>query len=148
MVDMLGLKTYSRPPGCTSYEYESTCTCNLKCKKKNQYIYSCRCDGKGRPMEDYGSRIREDYITGTYEGDRFTRYWCCTAYDRNDRAPEYEPIKTLERKTEEELIIIGQTVSTVVATAGIGYFAYRALRLLPSLIPALWFTIPANLATP
>jgi RHS repeat-associated protein len=38
----------------------------------------------------------------------------------------------------------------VKVTAGIGaaYIAYRGLRLLPSLAPPLWWTIPANLAVP
>lgn len=37
------------------------------------------------------------------------------------------------------------------ATAGavaIGYLAYRAVRLLPSLLPPLWWTLPANVAVP
>jgi hypothetical protein len=35
-----------------------------------------------------------------------------------------------------------------VATVGAGYLAYRGLRMLPSLFPPLWPTIPANLAIP
>ena len=32
--------------------------------------------------------------------------------------------------------------------AGGGYLAYRGLRMLPSLVPVLWPTIPYNLVTP
>ncbi len=41
--------------------------------------------------------------------------------------------------------------STVVKTAaGIGatYAAYRAIRMIPSLVPPLWWTLPANVAVP
>jgi len=31
---------------------------------------------------------------------------------------------------------------------GTGYFIYRGIRMLPSLIPVLWWTIPANAITP
>lgn len=31
---------------------------------------------------------------------------------------------------------------------GLGYLAYRALRMLPSLAPPLWWTIPGNAAVP
>lgn len=30
----------------------------------------------------------------------------------------------------------------------VGYAAYRGLRILPSLAPPLWWTIPANIVTP
>jgi hypothetical protein len=35
-----------------------------------------------------------------------------------------------------------------VATVGVGYLIYRGIRLLPSLFPPLWWTIPENLAIP
>jgi hypothetical protein len=34
------------------------------------------------------------------------------------------------------------------ATVGVGYLIYRGIRLLPSLFPPLWWTIPENLAIP
>ena len=36
----------------------------------------------------------------------------------------------------------------VVGVAGVGYLIYRGVRMLPSLTPWTWWTIPANLATP
>jgi len=34
------------------------------------------------------------------------------------------------------------------ASAAAGYAIYRGLRMLPSLAPPLWWTIPANIVTP
>ena len=42
----------------------------------------------------------------------------------------------------------GTVLAAAAATAGAGYIAYRCLRMLPSLAPPLWWTIPANVATP
>ncbi|WP_460227975.1 hypothetical protein, partial [Aurantivibrio infirmus] len=39
-------------------------------------------------------------------------------------------------------------VATTVAVGGTIYVVYRCLRMLPSLIPVLWPTIPANAAIP
>ncbi|HEY9286023.1 MAG TPA: hypothetical protein VIP46_21410, partial [Pyrinomonadaceae bacterium] len=36
----------------------------------------------------------------------------------------------------------------VAAGVGVGYLIYRGVRMLPSLAPPLWWTIPANLAIP
>lgn len=33
-------------------------------------------------------------------------------------------------------------------TVGAGYLIYRGIRMIPSLFPALWWTIPANVAVP
>jgi type VI secretion system secreted protein VgrG len=40
------------------------------------------------------------------------------------------------------------TAGAVAATMFGGYVAYRCLRMLPSLLPPLWPTIPANLTLP
>jgi hypothetical protein len=34
------------------------------------------------------------------------------------------------------------------AAVGTGYLIYRGIRMIPSLAPPLWWTIPANLAIP
>jgi hypothetical protein len=39
-------------------------------------------------------------------------------------------------------------VATVVIGAAGAYIIYRCVRMLPSLAPPLWWTIPFNLATP
>jgi len=43
---------------------------------------------------------------------------------------------------------VAETMTGVAAGLGTGYLLYRAARMLPSLAPALWPTIPANMATP
>ncbi|MEM1033585.1 MAG: hypothetical protein AAGN82_24835 [Myxococcota bacterium] len=39
-------------------------------------------------------------------------------------------------------------VAGAAATVGAGYVIYRGVRMLPSLLPPLWWTIPANAAIP
>jgi hypothetical protein len=41
-----------------------------------------------------------------------------------------------------------QTGVTVAVTAGGIYLLYRCARMIPSLAPPLWWTIPANAAVP
>ena len=43
---------------------------------------------------------------------------------------------------------IGKGLATVGASAAAGYIIYRGVRILPSLVPPLWWTIPANIAVP
>jgi hypothetical protein len=38
--------------------------------------------------------------------------------------------------------------AAAVGAVGVGYAAYRVVRMIPSLFPALWWTIPANAAVP
>lgn len=41
-----------------------------------------------------------------------------------------------------------KTLAVVGGTVGAGYLIYRGVRILPSLFPPLWWTIPENLAFP
>jgi RHS repeat-associated protein len=41
-----------------------------------------------------------------------------------------------------------RTAAKVGASIGLGYLVYRAARLVPSVLPPLWWTIPANVAIP
>ena len=43
---------------------------------------------------------------------------------------------------------VGKGLAVVGGSAAAGYLIYRGVRMLPALVPALWWTIPANLATP
>ncbi|WP_157687495.1 hypothetical protein [Burkholderia lata] len=45
-------------------------------------------------------------------------------------------------------VVEAENACKVAAGAGAAYAAYRVIRLLPSLLPAAWWTIPANLAAP
>lgn len=42
----------------------------------------------------------------------------------------------------------GSTVVKTAAGVGAAYVAYRCIRMLPSLVPPLWWTLPANAAVP
>lgn len=42
----------------------------------------------------------------------------------------------------------GSTVVKAAAGVGAAYVAYRCIRMLPSLAPPLWWTIPSNAAVP
>ncbi|OEE67125.1 hypothetical protein A1OO_15320 [Enterovibrio norvegicus FF-33] len=41
-----------------------------------------------------------------------------------------------------------QAVAGAAATVGLGYLIYRGIRMIPSLAPPLWWTVPGNLALP
>jgi len=41
-----------------------------------------------------------------------------------------------------------QKAATVAFVGGIAYVVYRCLRMVPSLFPPLWPTLPANIAVP
>jgi len=43
---------------------------------------------------------------------------------------------------------VATAAGATVVTIGVGYLIYRGIRLLPSLFPPLWPTLPANLAIP
>jgi len=45
-------------------------------------------------------------------------------------------------------IVTGEDIATGALIIGGGYLVYRGIRMLPSLIPAMWWTIPINAATP
>ena len=43
---------------------------------------------------------------------------------------------------------VGKGLAVVGGAAAAGYIIYRGVRMLPSLVPPLWWTIPANVAIP
>ena len=42
----------------------------------------------------------------------------------------------------------GEVFFKTTATVGVGYLIYRGIRMLPSLLPGMWWSIPANAVTP
>jgi hypothetical protein len=55
----------------------------------------------------------------------------------------YTAYATVERNTE-----IAKAVGETGAAVGGCYVIYRGIRMIPSLFPALWWTIPANAVAP
>lgn len=107
------------------------------------------CDIPGsKPMYDRSHAFEkgEGYQSSTDLGNSFERFWCCTSF-----GVEPDPFPVTE-EAFEKVLTPGETVVAVgagaVVTAGSGYLIYRGIRLLPSLFPALWWTLPANLTTP
>lgn len=62
------------------------------------------------------------------------------------RVPIPSPIPATRPRTVPQ--ITGEDVAKVAAGVGIGYIIYRGIRMIPSLFPPLWPTIPANAAIP
>ena len=80
-------------------------------------------------------------------------YSCSGGKKRPRRVPVPEPVPS--RQPEPVPVPSGSTASDVAtgaavvgASVGIGYLIYRGVRLIPSLAPPLWWTIPGNLAIP
>lgn len=59
------------------------------------------------------------------------------------RLPEREP-----QSSDNSAREMAETAAVVGGGLALGYLTYRAIRMLPSLFPPLWPTIPANLAIP
>jgi RHS repeat-associated protein len=69
--------------------------------------------------------------------------------------PELEPSPDTEpspvappQPHNEDGLTTEQKVAVGAGAVGVGYLLYRGARMIPSLFPALWPTIPANLAIP
>lgn len=43
---------------------------------------------------------------------------------------------------------IPAAITAGIGVVGVGYLVYRGVRMIPSLLPPLWWTAPANLVTP
>lgn len=77
----------------------------------------------------------------------------CNCRDSPVRRPTPEPVTepvrspaiVPEGSTARD---VGTAVAGAAATVGAGYIIYRGIRMLPSLFPPLWPTIPANAAIP
>lgn len=49
---------------------------------------------------------------------------------------------------KDSIVEIGKSIVGVGATAGCVYVLYRVVRMIPSIAPPLWWTIPLNVACP
>ncbi len=102
-------------------------TCNPD--KYNNHID--KLEEAGRNVAKCARFLSEKIATGCCEDD--------TTVPTIDLAPVPERIPKVDLK---DTLVYGG------AAVGIGYIAYRVLRLLPSFFPPLWLTIPANLCIP
>jgi hypothetical protein len=64
------------------------------------------------------------------------------AWENGQRQPGVPSQKPQDDKETAKIVIGG------VAVAGTGYIVYRVVRMIPSLFPPLWPTIPANALCP
>ena len=53
-----------------------------------------------------------------------------------------------QTKRSDTLDDVGTGILIGGAAISLGYLIYRGVRILPSLLPPLWWTIPANIAIP
>lgn len=155
-IDVLGLKTYKKKPGCRKNETATECLCTYKGALKDGHHYYCYCIPQGantysRFMPGYEYLATEDYRT-CGEEKRFKRYWCCTGFKNGDPYPQPQP-QWVENEVEENEDVIGadKVITVTAKTATVvtaGYVAYRVIRMIPSLFPPLWWSVPGNLAIP
>ena len=62
--------------------------------------------------------------------------------------PGEEENEEEETYPSEDGLTIQQKVAVGAGAAGVGYLIYRGIRMIPSLFPPLWPTLPANAAIP
>ncbi len=157
-IDMLGLKTYKKMPGCAKNESVTECLCTHKCTRKDGRHYHCYCIPQGantysRFMSGYEYLAEADYRTdNTEKAKTFKRNWCCTGFKNGDTYPQPQPQQVEDEVEEDEYEIDSDKVITATATTAAvvtaGYVTYRVIRMIPSLFPPLWWTIPGNIAIP
>ena len=63
-------------------------------------------------------------------------------------APVPVPVPVPVPEAKPDPIVTPENVGKAAVAVGAGYVIYRGIRMLPSLFPPLWPTIPANLACP
>ena len=122
-------------------------------KQREGYIDALEGMGKkvnyvGKTFNPNGWKIPSDIYSGydikyyTYSDDPGMIYY---GYVKRNE-PEPEPVVVKESEKEFQQVAIGVAEGV---TAGVAvYFLYRIARMIPSLLPPLWWTIPANAACP
>lgn len=96
------------------------------------------CKGSGGAMGEFGGVSHGDDYTSTPNAIKE-----CARRNGFEPEPKKEkcPQKNGDSSTAKAVVTTGATVST-------GYVIYRIIRMIPSLIPPLWETIPANALAP
>jgi hypothetical protein len=67
--------------------------------------------------------------------------------DGGDDNPEPKPDSPPEAPKPEQVLTC-KRVAVAAGGATLGYIVYRVVRMLPSLLPPFWETIPVNLVVP
>ena len=108
-------------------------------------------NGDMRKMEPWGDRreSRDFDFSHPWHHNNLTGDFHVHDYDADGnhlpaREPTPDEIDEVNRHKKE----IGNAIIVGVGTVGVGYLIYRGIRLLPSLTPWTWWSIPYNLATP
>lgn len=79
-------------------------------------------------------------------------YYSC--YNKPRRRPRPvpvtspRPVPVTSPRPVRTPVVTPRAVAGGVAAVGLGYLIYRGIRMIPSLAPPLWWTIPGNLAVP
>ena len=102
---------------------------NTTVQKPNGDYRSYGSDGKATTDTDYSHPEHHPELPNPHAHD-----WSWDG-DKPTRGPAYDPN-------------IDKIVVNTAITLGVTYIAYRGLRMLPSLLPPFWWTIPINAATP
>lgn len=119
----------------------------IKALRKNGQIINNWGVKRGYSLNGYFNEIvipsqmdeKREIVYHVYENGLINYYY---RYKQEKPEPVVEPAMA---KDEKEKL---KTAGKVVAVAGGGYVLYRVIRFLPSLLPPLWPTIPANVACP
>ena len=69
-------------------------------------------------------------------------------HSRVPKGPKGKPRGSGGPMKSDAMENIGKGVVVAGAAVGAGYLLYRILRIIPSLLPPLWWTLPANLVMP
>ncbi len=111
---------------------------NTTVQKLNGDYRSYGPDGRATTDKDYSHPERHPDLPVPHEHD-----WTWNG-DKPIRGKAHAPNDSdTSNKSDTSKIVIG-----TVATVGAGYIVYRGIRMLPSLLPPFWWTIPINVATP
>lgn len=102
---------------------------NKTLQKPNGDFRSYGPDGKAKTDTDYNHPERHPDLPNPHAHD-----WTWNG-NAAKRGPAYDPN-------------VGKFALGTIVTVGTGYLVYRGFRMLPSLFPPLWWTIPINAATP
>jgi hypothetical protein len=92
-----------------------------------------RQQGLRNRLDDYNSKNCGDPPPGAWD-------WATREVPVADPKPVQPPAVDVKR--------VAEAAAKTGATIGAGYVAYRIIRMIPSLFPPLWWTIPENAVIP